>query len=119
MMGRTLEEMLQTLPARRRAAVERRADELIAEAQTLRELRTALKLTQSDMARRLNRGQAMVSRIENGDDLLLSTLHGYIKSLGGEPELVCRFKKRAAVPIRPGAPKYRAMRVAARRATSA
>jgi DNA-binding XRE family transcriptional regulator len=101
-MGRTLEEMLKTLPAAQRAAVERRSQELIAEELSLRDLRKALKLTQTDMAKRLKKGQDMVSRIEQRDDLLLSTLQGYVKSLGGELELVCRFKNRAAVRVKAG-----------------
>lgn len=102
-MGRTLDQMLNSLPAAQRAAVERRASELIAEELSLRDLRKALNLTQTDMARRLKKGQDRVSRIEQNEDLLLSTLQGYVKSLGGELELVCRFKDRAAVRVKAGA----------------
>lgn len=101
-MGRTLDEMLKSLPEAKRAAVQRRADELIAEELSLRDLRKALDLTQSDIAKRLKKGQDMVSRIEQRDDLLLSTLQSYVKSLGGELELVCRFKNRAAVRVKAG-----------------
>jgi predicted transcriptional regulator len=114
-MGKTLEETLQTLPPRQRAAVARRADVLIAEELTLRDLRKALKLTQSDIAKRLRKGQDMVSRIEQRDDLLLSTLRGYVKSLGGELELVCRFRHRAAVKVRTGDTAKPATRGASRR----
>ncbi len=102
-MGRTLDQMLNSLPAAQRAAVERRASELIAEELSLRDLRKALNLTQTDMARRLKKGQDRVSRTEQNEDLLLSTLQGYVKSLGGELELVCRFKDRAAVRVKAGA----------------
>jgi hypothetical protein len=44
-MGRTLEEMLQSLASAQRVAVERRAQELIAEELSLRDLRKALNLT--------------------------------------------------------------------------
>lgn len=118
-MGRTLEEMLKTLPAAQRAAVQRRAEELIAEELSLRDLRKALHLTQSDMAKRLRKGQDMVSRIEQRDDLLLSTLQGYVKSLGGELELVCRFKDRAAVRVRAGVMDRPRKRAAVRRAAVA
>ena len=99
-MGRTLEEILKALPAARRAAVERRSEELIAEVLSLRDLRKALNLTQAGMARRMKKGQDRVSRIEQNDDLLLSTLRDYVSSLGGELELVCRFKDRAAVRLK-------------------
>jgi hypothetical protein len=118
-MGRTLDEMLQTLPEAKRAAVQRRADELIAEELSLRDLRRALDLTQSDIAKRLKKGQDMVSRIEQRDDLLLSTLQGYVKSLGGELELICRFKNRAAVRVKTGASEQSDSRRPVRRAAAA
>jgi hypothetical protein len=52
-MGRTIDEMKATLtPAQRRAA-EKRARELIAEELSLRDLRRAMNLTQTDLAQRL------------------------------------------------------------------
>ena len=118
-MGRTLEDMVSHLPAAQRSAVERRAEELIAEELSLRDLRKALNLTQNDMAKRLKKGQDMVSRIEQRDDLLLSTLQGYVKSLGGELELVCRFKDRAPVRVKAGAVESQPKRVTSRRAVAA
>ncbi len=98
-MGRTLDEMLQTLSPTQRRAVAKRTAVLIAEELSLRDLRKAMRLTQSDIAKRLRKGQDEVSRIENRDDLLISTLHGYVKSLGGELELVARFKNREPVRL--------------------
>jgi DNA-binding XRE family transcriptional regulator len=118
-MGRTLEAILGSLSAAQRAAVERRAEELIAEELSLRDLRKAFHLTQNDMAKRLKKGQDMVSRIEQRDDLLLSTLQSYVKSLGGELELVCRFKDRAAVRVKAGVTDRPPRRGAGRRAAVA
>ena len=98
-MGRTLQEVIESLPAAQRAAVEQRAAVLIAEELSLRDLRKKLNYTQTDVGRRLKKGQDVVSRIEQRGDLLLSTLNDYIHSLGGELELVCRFKDRPAVRI--------------------
>lgn len=98
-MGRTLEEMLEMLSPTQRRAVEKRTAALIAEELSLRDLRKAMKLTQSDLAKRLRKGQDEVSRIEKREDLLISTLHGYIRSLGGELELVARFKDRKPVRL--------------------
>jgi len=98
-MGRTLEEMLATLSPAQRHAVEKRTATLIAEELSLRDLRKAMNLTQADLAKRLRKGQDEVSRIEKRDDLLISTLHGYVKSLGGELELVARFKDREPVRL--------------------
>jgi hypothetical protein len=102
-MGRTLNEVMAGLPKARRRAIEKRAGELIAEELSLRDLRKALLLTQTDVAATLGKGQDEVSRIEQRDDLLLSTLHGYVRSLGGELELVCTFKDRDPVRIKSNA----------------
>jgi transcriptional regulator with XRE-family HTH domain len=72
---------------------------LIPETLSLRELRRALRVTQSELAGRLGKGQEVVSRIEQRRDMLLSTLRDYVASLGGELELVCRFGSRAAVRL--------------------
>jgi uncharacterized protein len=71
-------------------------------AMSLRELRRALGLPQREVARRLQKGQEEISRIENRSDLRLSTLHSYVGSLGGTLELVCSFKDRAPVRLRTG-----------------
>lgn len=102
-MGRTLDEMKAGLPKARRRAIEKRTQELVAEELSLRDLRKALQLTQAEVAATLGKGQDEVSRIEQREDLLLSTLHGYVRSLGGELELVCTFANRQPVRIRSGA----------------
>ncbi len=99
-MARTLDQVLADLPAGRRRSVRKRANELIAEEFSLRELRRALQLTQTDVAGTLGKRQDEVSRIEQRGDLLLSTLNDYVRSLGGELELVCTFKDRRPVRIR-------------------
>jgi hypothetical protein len=70
------------------------------EALSLRELRRALRVTQTEVARRLKKGQEVISRMEQRQDMRLSTLRDYVRSLGGELELVCRFGSRAAVRLR-------------------
>jgi hypothetical protein len=114
-MERTLEEMIESLTPAQRAAVDRRAEVLITEELSLRDLRKARNLTQVAMAKRLKKGQDMVSRIEQREDLLLSTLQGYVKSLGGELELVCRFENRPAVRLKTVAPKKAPRRSTSRR----
>jgi DNA-binding XRE family transcriptional regulator len=103
-----LEELLAQLPATQRRAVDRRTDELIAEEMSLRELRKTLDLTQVDVAKALDKGQHEISRIEQRGDMLLSTLTRLVEAMGGELELVCRFRNRAPVrlvtPARGGKP---------------
>jgi predicted transcriptional regulator len=98
-VARTLEEIIAALPASRRRAVETRAAELIEQELSLKELRRSLRLTQTEVARRLRKGQDAVSRIETRDDLLLSTLRDYVAALDGRLEMICHFKDRRAVRI--------------------
>lgn len=98
-MATTLKTMMDRLPAERRKRVEARADELIAEELTLRDLRKARDLTQERMAEMLGIGQDSVSRLEQRSDLLLSTLRGYVHAMGGSLDLVARFPDRPAVTL--------------------
>ena len=96
-MGKTLKERLSKLPAGRRAKVEARAAELLAEEMSLRDLRKARELTQERMAELLGIGQEGISRLEKRSDLLISTLRNYLARMGGQLELVVRFPDRPAV----------------------
>lgn len=57
-------------------------------AMNLAMIRKAAQLTQEDLASRLGKGQAAVSKLERQHDLLLSTLASYIHAAGAEAELV-------------------------------
>ena len=94
-MARNLDEILDALPKERRAAIEHRAAELA----TLKDLRQAMQKTQVDLAAALHIGQDSVSRLEKRSDMLLSTLRGYIESMGGRLEIVARFPNRPPVTI--------------------
>jgi transcriptional regulator with XRE-family HTH domain len=98
-MGVKLDEMLDRLPAERREKVETRAAGLIAEEMSLRDLRKALGKTQVAVAKKLGLKQENVSRVEQRADVLLSTLDGYLKALGGRLRLVAEFKGRAPVTL--------------------
>lgn len=98
-MNHTLDQKLDSLPDARRKRIQQRADTLISEELTLRDLRRALGCTQAMLAQRLNIGQETVSRYERRTDMLLSTLRSYLRAMGGELELVVRFNDRPAVRI--------------------
>jgi len=95
----TLRDKMAALPEERRARIEAEAAQLIAEEMALRDLRKAMRLTQSRLAKKLRVGQDSVSRIEQRTDMLLSTLKGYVAAMGGELELVARFPDRPPVRI--------------------
>ncbi len=64
---------------------------------TLRELRQSLALTQSDVALDMGVVQSALSKIEHQDDIQISTLSRYIKSLGGSLTIIARFPDKEVV----------------------
>lgn len=95
----SLKKKLKKLPSTRRKKITQRANELIAQEMTLRDLRKALELTQADISSRLHMNQEAVSRLERRSDLLLSTLVSYIKAMGGELSLTAKFPNRPPVTL--------------------
>jgi transcriptional regulator with XRE-family HTH domain len=98
-MGRTLDEVMASLPAEEREWIEARARVLIEEVETLRALRQVLGKAQGEIAARLKVKQPSVSKLEKQTDMYLSTLRGYVEALGGKLELVVHFPERAPVRI--------------------
>ena len=94
-MARSLDQVIASLPAKRRARIARRTSELA----TLKDLRQAVARTQEDLATSLGVGQDTVSRIERRSDILLSTLRRYVEAMGGELELIARFPNRPPLVI--------------------
>jgi DNA-binding XRE family transcriptional regulator len=92
-------DMISKLPPERRARIEQRTQQLIAEEMTLRDLRKACELTQVRLAEVLGVGQEHISRLEQRSDMLLSTLTSYVKAMGGDLKLVVDFPDRAPVVI--------------------
>ena len=95
----SLDEMMAGLDPERRRQIEERAQELIAEEMTLRELRKARQLTQVSVARELGVSQDAISRLERRSDLLLSTLRRTVEAMGGTLSLVARFPDRPPVEL--------------------
>jgi DNA-binding XRE family transcriptional regulator len=95
MMARTLNQVLATLPVKRRAKIEQRASERA----TLKDLRQAVERTQEELALSLGVGQDTISRIERRSDMLLSTLRRYVEAMGGKLELVAEFPNRPRMVI--------------------
>lgn len=98
MMGRSLDEVIATIPESRRRNIEHRFNQLVDEVESLRELRLEVGAAQADIAASLNIKQPSVSKIEKQADMYLSTLKGYIEAMGGELDLIVRFPARE--PIR-------------------
>lgn len=98
-MAKTLDEVMQALPAERRDTIEQRAAVLIEQQLTLQALRKQLNLTQEALAALMQTNQANVSKVEKRSDMLISTLRGYIEAMGGSLELVARLPGREPVAL--------------------
>jgi hypothetical protein len=72
----------------------RRHQELKRKVASLRELRLIAGKAQADVAAALQIKQPSVSKIETQVDMYLSTLRAYVEAIGGELELVIRFRGR-------------------------
>ena len=81
---------LTALPKAERNAIAARAHELIGEEMSLQAIRKAMGKTQVAVAKRLKLRQDAVSKMETRTDMLISTLRGYLKAVGGKLELVCQ-----------------------------
>ena len=74
--------------AQARAAA--RAQAMLLEMQ-LQDIRKSRNVTQTELAHVLNVEQAAISKLENREDMYVSTLREYIRALGGELQLVAKF----------------------------
>ena len=98
-MARNINDVIKSLPAAERRAIEKRAAELIAEEMTLQELRRAREMTQLKMAEKLGIAQKQISEIEKRTDMHISTLRRSIEALGGTLALVAEFPDRKPVKL--------------------
>ena len=89
-MARKFRELIESMPAERRARINAETDRLEAEMR-LRELRNARDLSQADLAEALDTDQGNVSRLEQQADMYVSTLRRYLAALGGTLEIVAHF----------------------------
>lgn len=98
-MSKSFHDKFSALPENRQITIQQRANELIAEEMTLRDLRLALEKTQKDLGATLHMNQDGISRLEKRSDLLLSTLSKYIAALGGTLKITAEFPNRPSVII--------------------
>ncbi|MDE0162152.1 MAG: XRE family transcriptional regulator [Acidimicrobiaceae bacterium] len=87
------DDLIGDLTPEQRARVEALKDEARAEmvTYTLGELRRHRELTQTELARRLDRAQASVSAMETAADNLVSTLRMAVEGMGGRLEVTAVF----------------------------
>ena len=81
-MTKSFKNLRMEMPASRRARIAARTDELLASL-PLHEIRQARRLSQVELAARLQVNQAAVSKVERRTDLYISTLRKHIEAMGG------------------------------------
>ena len=95
-----LKEVLDALPPKRRAEIDRRFRELVNEVELLRELRKLSEKSQAKIAKTLKISQPAVSKIEKQTDMYLSTLRSYVEAIGGELDVIVRLPNRRPVKVK-------------------
>jgi len=84
-MGRNLDDIIKSLPTERQAKIsalaDQKANEMLAVAATLTDVRKAVGKTQTEVAKVLGIKQNAVSQLEQRTDIYVSTLHRFLKSL--------------------------------------
>lgn len=95
----TLEEIEAGMSPEQRARVDRLAAKMRAEEMSLAQIRKARSITQSVLAHRLGKSQALISHIENAGDLFISTLRTQVEALGGKLDIRADFPDMPTVSI--------------------
>ena len=98
-MTKSLQDKMNSLSKERKDLIQERANQLIAEEMTLRDLRLALEKTQADLGEILHMKQEGISRLEKRSDMLISTLSKYISAMGGSLKLMVEFPNRKPIEI--------------------
>ncbi len=81
------------------AYIAKRSQEIVEEVLSLSEVRQLVGRTQVELSEELNINQQNVSKIENRTDIKLSTLRGYIESLGGKLDITAHFPGHKTVSL--------------------
>lgn len=87
----TLNEKLNELSPERRRRVQARAEDLIAQEATRRELSRALKQAQASVVKQIGPERERDTGADPREDLLISTLNKYVCARGGKLSLVVEF----------------------------
>lgn len=102
-MGRTIDQVIASLPRERRnrinANAKRLAADMMEHADSLAAMRKAANLTQAEMGERMGINQNAVSQLEKRNDVYLSTLNKVAVALGCELEVALRAPDGKRVPL--------------------
>jgi DNA-binding XRE family transcriptional regulator len=96
-MAREIDDVIASLPAAERRAIDKGFRKALAEELSLQELRRAQHMTQVKMAKKLGIAQKQISEIEKRTDMHISTLRRSVEALGGKLSLIAEFPDRPPV----------------------
>lgn len=71
--------------------IEKGKDLLLMEVDLISKLRKDEELTQKELADIMDIRQSAISQIENQEDIMVTTLERYVRTLGGELEIKAKF----------------------------
>ena len=90
-MAKPFRRLIKELPAERHKRIDAHTEALIQEYGLLKALRQDCRVSQAQLAELTGIRQASMSKIENQNDMHLSTLRKYIEALGGELKIRVHF----------------------------
>lgn len=88
-MTTNFKDLYKEIPKDRREKIEQRVEQELKAIQ-LSELREIVEITQKDLAAKINVSQAAISKMENQDDLNISTLRKIVEGIGGKLDVTVR-----------------------------
>ena len=94
---RPFRELTRDFSPERKRSIESEKAQLLAE-MPLHELRWALKLTQQELAEKLQVNQPAIAKMERRADMYVSSLRSYVEAMGGKLTIVAEFPE-GYVPI--------------------
>jgi hypothetical protein len=92
-MARNFRELEAKMTPEQRARIQTRVEEELAR-MPLSQLRLAQQMTQVRMAELLEMNQGNISKLEQRQDMYLSTLRNYVEAMGGKLEICAVFPDR-------------------------
>jgi transcriptional regulator with XRE-family HTH domain len=98
-MARKFSELRAKMSPESQARSERLAAEMLA-VMDLAELRRAQNLSQGEVAKRLDKGQPAVAKVESREDPHVSTVREYVEALGGRLDLVAHMPNNETILLK-------------------
>lgn len=93
MARKNFKNLVGSLPAKRRARIEHRTNEMLIDMLPA-EIRRNMGVTQKKLAEKIGITQPALSKLENQDDMQISTLRRFVNALGGQLEIIAHFPQK-------------------------